>query len=159
MSLEVKGMIEIIDYLDRTMQQVKQNKPLKDASKYVLTVEVEVATRMHSSERSEHIGVEYLKRFPVKILRNGNRIVSIGIRGRQTKSSMKQDQINIQNGDSRPTYWDKIKGLWFQNYGYVEWKTGRYYSGSHWIDIAYEESAEEAYRIICEGMSEIWKNW
>ena len=110
MSLEVHGMVEIIDYLDQTMQQVKQNKPLKEASKYVLSVEVEVATRMHSSDRSEHIGVEYLKRFPVKVLRNGNRIVSIGIRGRQTKASMKQDQKNIQNGEYRPTYWDKIKG-------------------------------------------------
>lgn len=149
--LEVKGMDELLDQLKKMNDAPEKvsKKALQKAGQHVKDVEVEVAKEEHK-KYSQDVGWKEIKKYGVRTRRSGSQYVDIGLRGRRTASQKKKDEANKLAGKSRPTHWDKIKGLWFVNFGFYHNRTGEYIAGSNWIGKAYEESSEKAYRIIKE---------
>lgn len=149
MSVEVKGMQELINYFDKIGNKKVPRKALKDAGDYVLKVERAVAQREHY-KYSKHIGYKHLKRFPARIYKSKG-YVDIGIKGSKVDFNL-------------------VKGLYYNHYGFHHngWhkkntrenrlknnqKSGKYVSGSRWMDSAYDESVEEAYKILEERLLE-----
>ncbi|MEG0908770.1 MAG: hypothetical protein RSH78_00205 [Bacilli bacterium] len=131
---EVKGMQELIDKLQHIQDTPRRigNKVLNDAAKVVKEVETNVAYNAHRPY-SEDVGHKEIKKFGIRTYRSGAKYVDIGLRG--------------SGAD-----WSKIKGLYFNNYGFYHNKSGRYIAGSNWIEQAYEQSREDAYKIIKDGL-------
>lgn len=151
MAVEVRGMQELIDTLEQ-MQKVGDktaNKALREAGDYVKKVEVQVAKSKHN-KHSEDVGWKELKRYPVKVGRKGGKFVNIGIRANVSGKQKTKESKDAEAGVYRATHWDKIKGLWYNNYGFFHNKTGKYVAGSNWIEEAYDNSVEEAYSKIRE---------
>lgn len=155
MAVEVKGMQELIDALEQ-MQKVGDktaNKALREAGDYVKKVEVQVAKSKHPTMPegySEDVGWKELKRYPVKIGKKGGKFVNIGIRANVSGKQKLKESKAAEAGVHRATHWDKIKGLWYNNYGFFHNKTGKYVAGSNWIEEAYDNSVKEAYSKIRE---------
>lgn len=142
MSIEVKGIQQLIDYFDKIGNQKVPKKALDQAGKHVLKVEKEVAQSTHN-KYTRHVGYNNLKSFPPRV-RKGKGTVDIGIKGSSN--------------------WDAVKGLYFNHYGFYHngWhrehtaknriqkgkSSGKYISGSRWMDNAYEKSSSEAYKIL-----------
>lgn len=156
MAVKVKGMQQMIDDLDK-MVKVMDNvskEALEVAGEIVKDKEVEVAKKEHN-EYSEQVGWKEIKRYPVKIgSKRRSKYVNIGIRAQLTSADKKRDEENKKAGAHRPTHWDKIKGLWFNNYGFFHNRTGAYIAGSDWIGQAYDKSVDEAYKVIEEKLAE-----
>lgn len=151
MSVEVKGMQELIDALDK-MEKVGDktvNKALREAGDYVKDVEVKVAKSKHK-KYSDDVGWKELKRYPIKMGKKGGKFVNIGIRASVSGNQKKKEIADAKAGVHRATHWDRIKGLFFNNYGFFHNRTGEYIAGSNWIGEAYENSIEEAYSKIRE---------
>ena len=132
--VKVEGIQELVAKL-QYMQEIPNkvgNKLLRQAGDHVKEVEVETAKKTHHLY-SKDVGWQEIKRLPIRSYRSGNKYIDIGVRDR--------------GGD-----WDKIKGLVFNNYGFRHNLTGRYIAGSNWIRTAYDDSSEQAYRIIREGL-------
>lgn len=142
MSIKVNGMQQLINQLDKLgkVGDKHGNTALKSAAEVVRAKEVEVAKRTHS-KYSEDVGWKELKAYPIKKGRKYGKIVQVGIKGSESSTGA--------NG-SRTTYWDRIKGLWFNNYGFVHNRSGTYIAGTNWIQTAYDESVDEAYAKIRE---------
>ena len=152
MSVEVKGIQELIDYFDKIGNKSVPKKALKKAGNHVREVEKRVAKSRHDkySRRNGESGVNHLKSFPPRIRKNKG-FIDIGLK--DTKAP-----------------WDSIKGLYFNHYGFYHngWhkdgtaensikngvKKGKYIAGSRWMDSAYEESREKAYELLEEGLLE-----
>lgn len=151
MGVKVKGMQEIIDQLDR-MEKVGEThgkKALQKAGDYVKDIEVAVAQKTHN-KYSDDVGWKELKRYPVKIGKQGGKYVNIGIRASVSGKQKKKEMADAKAGVKRATHWDKIKGLWFNNYGFFHNRTGEYVAGTDWIGKAYEKSVEGAYKKVRE---------
>lgn len=151
MGIKVKGMQEIIDQLDK-MEKVGDThgkKALQEAGDYVKEIEVQVAKTTHN-KYSENVGWQELKRYPVKIGKQGGKFVNIGIRASVSGKQKKKEKADMDAGVSRATHWDKIKGLWFNNYGFFHNRTGEYVAGTDWIGKAYDRSVEGAYQRVRE---------
>lgn len=149
--LELEGMDKLLDKLKKmnnTPQKVSK-QALNKAGEYVRRVQVEVAESTHN-KYSEDVGAKELKKFGVKTRKTGSQYIDIGLRGSLTASQKKKDSANTKAGKSRPTYWDKVKGLYFNNFGFYHNRTGEYITGTDWMGDAYDESSKEAYRIIKE---------
>lgn len=149
MSVKVAGIKELFDTLEKMDKKgatIGKNA-LNEAGEHVRKVEQQVAKRTHH-EYSEDVGWKELKKYPIRTGKHGSRFVSVGIRAKATKKLKERDEANKKAGAYRPTYWDKVKGLWYNNYGFVHNKTGKYVAGSNWIDEAYEESIPGAYEKI-----------
>lgn len=147
--LEIKGMDELIQKLEK-MEQTPQKitkKALQKAGEHVKDAEVRVAKSEHN-KYWEQVGWKEIKKYGVKTRKKGSQVIDIGLKGKRTASQKKKDAKNKASGKSRPTHWDKIKGLWFNNYGFYHNRTGQYVAGSDWIGKAYDESTDEAYEII-----------
>lgn len=152
MSVDVKGIQELIDYFDKIGNKSVPKKALKKAGNHVREVEKRVAKSRHYeySRRNGESGVNHLKSFPPRIRKNKG-FIDIGLK--DTKAP-----------------WDSIKGLYFNHYGFYHngWhkdgtaenrikngvKKGKYIAGSRWMDSAYEESREKAYELLEEGLLE-----
>ena len=152
MSVDVKGIQELIDYFDKIGNKSVPKKALKKAGNHVREVEKRVAKSRHDkySRRNGESGVNHLKSFPPRIRKNKG-FIDIGLK--DTKAP-----------------WDSIKGLYFNHYGFYHngWhkdgtaenrikngtKKGKYIAGSRWMDSAYEESREKAYELLEEGLLE-----
>lgn len=149
--LMVKGMDELLEQLkkmDDAPEKVSK-KALQKAGNHVRSVEVEIAKAEHN-KYSQNVGWKEIKRYGVRTRKTGSQYVDIGLRGKVSANQKKKDQANKDSGKSRPTYWDRIKGLWFNNFGFYHNRTGEYVAGTNWIGKAYDESSEEAYRIVKE---------
>lgn len=148
MSLQVKGMQDLIDYFDKIQNTRAPKKALRKAGDHVLDVEKKVATREHRTYATGQ-GAQELKRSAIR-------------------SYKKQDfvDIGIKNKD---VDWQKAKGLYFNHYGFYHngWSKkgtaknrkkngvrGKYIAGSRWMDKAFDESKEQAYAILTEGLLE-----
>lgn len=153
MAVQVKGMQELVDTLDNMLKvgDTTAKKALKEAGDYVKDVEVQVAKTKHN-KYSEEVGYNELKRYPVKVGKKGGKFVNIGIRASVSGNQKKKEIADAKAGIKRATHWDKVKGLWYNNYGFYHNKTGRYIAGSNWIDTAYENSVEGAYAKIRENI-------
>ena len=158
MALEVKGMQELVDTLDNMLKvgDKTSKEALQKAGDYVKDKEVAVAKRVHGKQNnkgySQDVGWKELKRYPVKMSRKGNKFVDIGIRASVSGTQKKKELADAKAGVKRATHWDKIKGLWFNHYGFFHNRTGNYVAGSNWMDSAYEDSVEGAYSIIRENI-------
>lgn len=156
MAIKVEGMQEMVDTLDKMLKvgDKTANEALKQAGDYVKDEEVKVAKKVHGIGNgkgySEDIGWKELKRYPVKVGKRGGKFVNIGIRANVTTTQKKKELADASAGVKRATHWDKVKGLWFNNYGFYHNKTGKYVAGSNWIETAYQNSVEGAYEKVRE---------
>ena len=155
MGVEVKGMQELIDDLDKILKvgDKTANNALRKAGDYVKKEEVQVAKQVHD-KYSENVGWKELKRYPIKTGKRGGKFVNIGIRASVSGKQKKKESEDAKAGVYRATHWDKIKGLWFNNYGFFHNRTGRYVAGSNWIEKAYDNSVEGAYEIVRKEIEE-----
>lgn len=151
MSVKVTGMQEIIDQLDKMAKVGDKHgaAALKKAGDHVKDIEQQVARRVHD-RWSEDLGWKELKRYPVKIGKRGGKFINIGIRASVSPSQKKKEMQDAKSGVKRATHWERVKGLWYNNYGFFHNKTGTYIAGSNWIDEAYEKSVDGAYKKIRE---------
>lgn len=151
MSLETKGFQELIDHLDGLAKvgETHGKQALQEAGDIVRRIEVDVAKHTHK-KYSQKVGFNELKKYPIRNGKLGGKYLSVGIKTTQTKSQKKKDEANVKAGKSRPTHWDKVKGLFFNNYGFYHNKTGAYIAGSNWIDEAFDKSRDEAYEKVRE---------
>lgn len=147
--LEVLGMDELLKKLDKMHDTPKKvgAKALKEAGTHVRKVQYQIVSKEHK-KYSEKIGREELKRYGVKTRSSGSQVIDIGLKGRRTASQKKKDEANKKAGAHRPTHWDRIRGLWFNNWGFYHNRTGSYVAGSDWLGKSYDESSAEAYKII-----------
>lgn len=147
--LEVRGMKELLEKLEKVSEAPQKvgKKALQKAGAHVKDIEVKVAQREHD-KYTQDVGHKEIKRYGVKTKKTGSQVIDIGLRGKRTASQKKKDQANKMAEKHRPTHWDKIKGLWFNNFGFYHNRTGKYVAGSDWIGKAYDESSDEAYDII-----------
>lgn len=156
MALEVKGMQELVDTLDNMLKvgDKTSKEALQKAGDYVKDKEVTVAKRVHGRGNgkgySQDIGWKELKRYPVKMGKKGGKFVNIGIRASVSGTQKKKELADAKAGIKRATHYDKIKGLWFNHYGFYHNRTGEYVAGTNWMDSAYDDSVEGAYAIIRE---------
>lgn len=152
MSVDIKGIQELIDYFDKIGNKSVPKKALRKAGNHVREVEQQVARETHDeySRKNGASGVNYLKSFPPRMRKN-------------------KGYIDIGMKDSKAP-WDSIRGLYFNHYGFYHngWskegtaenrikngvKKGKYIAGSRWMDTAYEKSSKKAYELLEEGLLE-----
>lgn len=137
---KILGMQELVDRLDK-MQQVGTkigNKALNSGGDVVKKAEIKQAEK--HNKWSKGVGVKEIKKFRPKASKSGKRVIDVGLR-----SSLGSGKYNKE---SRSDQWDKVRGLYFNNYGFYHNITGEYIAGSNWIGKAYEESADAAYEAI-----------
>lgn len=134
MKVEVKGMQELIDKLERYHDTPNKvgNKALKTAGEKMLQYERDTATRIHN-KKSTGKGAKHLKVGNVKTYKSGSKFIGVGF----TKDI-------LGGGDN----WKNVKGLYFQHYGYYNHRGGKYVAGSNWLGIAFEAGADTCYNII-----------
>lgn len=146
MSMKVSGMQELIDHFDKMNNLKAPKKALVEAGKHIKEVEQKTALEKHK-KYSKNIGNKYIKAFPVRSYKK-SLFIDIGLRSAGAGAE-----------------WDKIKGLYFNHYGFYHngWnnegtrenrikngRTGKYIAGSRWLDTAFERGKEKAYKIIEE---------
>lgn len=142
MPLVIKGYQEIIDDLDQLnlITKIPADNALAQAGEVVKKAQIAAANRNHGPY-SEDVGNKEIKRYNVKINRaTGNKFVSIGLKGKGSGSS--------GSSKDRSTQWGKVRGLWFNNYGFMNARTGTYVAGSDWMGEAYDNSVDKAYETI-----------
>lgn len=152
--IKTEGMTKLINKLDRMSKAPAKvvDKALQEAGEHVKKVEVKVVKQTHD-KWSENVGYKEIQTFKIKARRNGSKIIQIGVRGSQKGTPTKSKKgKSSKSGTSRPrnNHWNKIRGLWFNNYGFYHNKTGKYVAGSNWIGKSYEQSKKRAYQIIEE---------
>ena len=153
MTVQVKGMQELIDYFDKIGNKKVPKKALRKAGDYVLKVEKDVAQQKHHkySRNNANSGKNHLKKFPPRIRKNQG-FVDIGLK------------------EKGSTEWDNIKGLYFNHYGFYHngWHKegtrknrlkegkpiGKYIAGTRWMDVAYDKSEKKALELLEEGLME-----
>lgn len=145
---QIKGMQELIDKLQKMEDAGNKiaNSALREAGEVVKSAEVEEAKK--HNKYSEDVGWKEIKKYNVKLSKKGTKIIDIGLKGSQTPSQKKKDAKAKASGVARATHWDKIKGLYFNNYGFYHNITGEYVAGSNWLGKAYDKSVDDAYEII-----------
>lgn len=145
---QIKGMQELIDKLQKMEDAGNKiaNSALREAGEVVKSAEVEEAKK--HNKYSEDVGWKEIKKYNVKLSKKGTKIIDIGLKGSQTPSQKKKDAKAKASGVARATRWDKIKGLYFNNYGFYHNITGEYVAGSNWLGKAYDKSVDDAYEII-----------
>lgn len=155
-AIKVKGMQELTDTLDMMLKvgDKTAKSSLAKAGDYVKKKEVSTAKRVHGTGNgkgySEDVGWKEIKRYPVKIGKKGGKFVNIGFRASVSGKQRKKEESDSKAGVKRATHWDKIKGLWFNHYGFYHNRTGQYVAGSQWMDSAFDDSVDGAFRIIRE---------
>lgn len=139
MSLQIKGLQDLIDDFEQQTKVKVSKNALKKAGEYVLGVEKNVVDKYHS-DWARPMGINHLKKFPIRSYR-GSAFIDIGIKGKKQK-----------NADKRKTEWDAVRGLYYNHYGFFHNRTGNYVAGSRWMDKAFEQSEDEAYKILSNEM-------
>ena len=139
MSLQIKGLQELIDDFEHQTKVKVSKNALKKAGEYVLGVEKDVVGGRHD-KWARPMGINNLKKFPIRSYR-GSAFIDIGIKGKKTKDA-----------DKRKTEWSAVRGLFYNHYGFFHNKSGQYIAGSRWMDVAYEKSEEQAFKILSNEM-------
>lgn len=123
--VEVKGMDELLDIFDKMIDAPPRAgaRALKSASTKVL---------------------EEQQRLVPKDTWGGHDNLAIG-----TVRSYKSGSKYIDIGINKKAPWDKVRGIYFHNYGYVT-RGGNYHAGDNWLGRSYELSRESAYKEIKE---------
>ena len=152
MSVDVKGIQELIDYFDKIGNKSVPKKALKKAGNHVKQVEKQVAQSRHSrySRNNGASGVNHIQSFPPRMRKNKG-YVDIGLKDKKAP-------------------WDSIRGLYFNHYGFYHngWhkegtaenrikngkQKGKYIAGSRWMDNAYDKSSDRAYELLEQGLLE-----
>lgn len=132
-------MQELIDLFEQQTKVKTSKKALKTAGEEVLRIEKQVAGGRHS-KWARPAGVNNLKKFPIRSYR-GSAFIDIGIKGKQSK-----------NSNTRADEWGKVRGLYYNHYGFFHNRTGKYIAGSRWMDTAFDKSEEKAFKILSEEM-------
>lgn len=134
MKLEVKGMQELIDKLERyhEMPNKAGNSALKEAGEKMLKYEKDTALKIHN-KKSTGRGAANLKVGNVKTYGGGSKFIGVGF----TKEM-------LGGGEN----WKNVKGLYFQHYGYYNHRGGKYVAGSNWLGVAFEAGADDCYKTI-----------
>lgn len=149
---QIKGMQELIDKLQKMEDAGNKiaNSALREAGEVVKSAEVEEAKKAHTdnSKYSQNVGWKEIKKYNVRLSKKGTKVIDIGLKGSRTPSQKKKDAKAQASGVARATHWDKIKGLYFNNYGFYHNITGEYVAGSNWLGKAYDKSVDDAYEII-----------
>lgn len=151
--LHTKGMKALLDKLEKMsdLSEEQMDEALKEGAKVVKKTEVDLVKKLHN-EYSEDVGWKEIQTYKIKKRRNGARIIQTGIRAKVSKGKApsKNSGKAPKSGYSKPrnTHWNRVRGLWFNNYGFYHNRTGKYVAGSNWIGKAYENSKEEAYKRI-----------
>ena len=155
MSVEIIGMKELLNRLEKMEDGSKKaiNPALREGGKIIKRKEVEVVKREHS-KYSENVGYKEIKAFPIRTRKKSGASIDIGIKGRVSKATKRKDRENVQAKRPRPTYWDRIRGIYFNNYGFYHNRTGNYVAGSNWLGKAYDEGSDEAYLKVKKTMLE-----
>lgn len=145
--LKIQGMQQLVDRLEKMEDAGKRasNVALKKAGEVVKAEQVEQAKKIHN-KYSEHIGYNEIKKYQVKVGKTGKRTIDIGLKAPKNSKSKKKNSASTYT--TRTTHWDKIKGLVFNNYGFYHNRTGQYVAGSNWMGKAYDNSCDEAYRVM-----------
>ena len=138
-------MKELMKKLEQMQDGNKKalNPALRAGGKIIKKKEVEVVKR-ENHEYSEEVGWKEIKTFPIRTRKKGSSI-DIGIKGRVSKATKRKDKENILANRPRPTYWDRVRGIYFNNFGFYHNRTGEYVAGTDWMGKAYKESSDEAY--------------
>lgn len=130
MSINIKGFKELSDYFDKIGKVADKpvNRALNAAGDEVKKIEDRVAKSEHH-KYSTGAGRRELRKYPITRAKSGNKIIKIGIKNK-----------NVD--------FNKIRGLYFNNYGFYHNRTGRYITGSNWLGKAREEALPVAYKTI-----------
>lgn len=121
---------------------------LTKAGEIVKEKEKEVAKNIHN-KYTQQVGWKELKRYPIRKTRRGYLFVDIGIKASKlSKTQQKKDAKNQKDGKHRPTYWDKVRGLYYNHYGFIHNRTGKFVAGTDWMNTAFEESEKQATETI-----------
>lgn len=136
LSLQVKGMQELIDYFDRQAKIKVSKNALKQAGVFVQEEEVRVAEERHR-KYARPMGSKHIKKFPIRNY-HGSAFIDIGIK--------------LKKGSGDVDEWSAIRGLYFNHYGFWHNRTGNYIVGSGWMDTAFDNSKEGAYEILERAM-------
>lgn len=156
MSIRVLGTKELLAKLQQISDapQKCSKKALTKAGTHMRKVQVEEAKKEHN-KYSEHVGYNEIKKYGVKT-KGSRQYIDIGLRAKMSaKKKMEEDKRKkeaLAKGDkkARVTHWDKVKGLYFNHYGFFHNLTGEYVAGSGWMDNAYDKGSFEAYKIIAD---------
>lgn len=132
MSLQVKGLQEMIDHFEKQTKVKVSKTALKKAGDYVLDVEKNVAGSKHDKWSRGKVGVNNLRKFPIRNYK-GSAFIDVGIKGGKSD-------------------WGAIRGLYYNHYGFFHNKTGKYIAGSRWMDTAYDKAEQQALNILSEEM-------
>lgn len=134
-SVEIKGMAELIDKIERYHESPKKvgNKALKEASNIMLDSERATLLKMHNKDRSTGKGAKNLKVGRIRSYAGGSKYVGVGF----TKDK-------IGDGEN----WKNIKGAYFAHYGYHEHRSGKYMAGSNWLGVAFDNASSACYNVI-----------
>lgn len=132
MSIDIKGFKELSDYFDKIgkVGEKPVNRALNAAGDKVKEIEVGVVRSTHH-RYSTGAGSRELRKYPIVRGKGGNKIIKIGIKNK-----------NVD--------FNKIRGLYFNNYGFYHNRTGRYITGSNWLGKAREKALPVAYKTIKE---------
>lgn len=143
-SLKAKGIDELIKKLENMQKAPDKvvDKALKAAAEIVKETEIATVKKLHN-KYSEDIGYKEIKTFSVKRTKTGAKIIQTGIRGSQNK---KRRAAKGRRSD----HWSRIRGLWFNNFGFYNEKTGKYVAGSNWIGKSFEDCKDKAYEKMKE---------
>lgn len=136
MSLQVKGMQDLIDYFDRQAKIKISKDALRQAGNHVLEEEVKVAEEYHS-KYARPLGYRHIKKFPIRNY-HGSAFIDIGLK--------------VKKGSGDSDEWTAIRGLYFNHYGFWHNRTGKYIVGSGWMDKAFDNSKDGAYEILERAM-------
>ena len=146
--LEVIGMQQLVDKLEKMQDAGNKiaNTALQKAGEVIKEAEVEEAKK--HNKYSQDVGWKEIKKYRVRVSKKGTKVIDIGLKASRTASQKKKEAKAKASGAARATHWDKIRGIYFNNYGFYHNRTGEYIAGSNWMGKAYDKSADEAYEII-----------
>lgn len=154
MTVEVKGVQDLIDHFDKIGNKKVPKQALTEAGEYVLEVEQRVVGSKHRkySRKNGSSGKNNLKSFPVTTKRN-QFFIDIGIKGKMGN-------------------WEQVKGIYYNHYGFFHngWrkkgtrkrrlrgnKIPKYVAGSRWMDSAFTQSIKGAENIFAKKLMEEFK--
>lgn len=139
MSVQVKGLKELIDYYDKVSNVKSVKKAVREGGKVILDVEKKVAADTH------------------KKYATGRAVTQLKLSSLRTKQKRAFIDAGIKNGKSD---WNAVKGLYYNHYGFYHsgWHhtntrkkrlagdgQGHYITGSRWMDDAFDKSISQAY--------------
>lgn len=148
MSVQVKGLKELIDYYDKVNNVKSVKKAVKQGGEVILETEKQVAADRHRTYAT------------------GKGVAQLKLSSIRSKKKRAFIDAGIKNGKSD---WNSVKGLYYNHYGFYHsgWHhkntrkkrlagdgQGHYIAGSRWMDDAFDKSISKAYAKVEEVLLE-----